>query len=111
VNLHPQNLRLFEMLQAAEWETTLGLIKGPPQYSLRRRRFTLYRPPKRKGFATAPSNRAFDRSLRDRNPNWVCETSKRLRRDGAQEDAAPEDSTPAHGRIAMESAMSRGFAV
>jgi Protein of unknown function (DUF938) len=30
----------------------------------------LYGPYKRKGFATAPSNQAFDRSLRDRNPNW-----------------------------------------
>lgn len=25
---------------------------------------------KRKGFATAPSNEAFDRNLRDRNPIW-----------------------------------------
>src|SRR6476620_5714018 len=32
--------------------------------------FYLYGPYKREGFATAPSNQAFDRSLRDRNPNW-----------------------------------------
>ena len=25
---------------------------------------------KRKGFATAPSNQAFDRNLRDRHPTW-----------------------------------------
>ena len=30
----------------------------------------LYGPYKRKGFATAPSNQAFDRNLRDRNPIW-----------------------------------------
>ena len=33
-------------------------------------RFYLYGPYKREGFATVPSNQAFDRSLRDRNPNW-----------------------------------------
>ena len=32
------------------------------------------------GAQLTPSNQAFDRSLRDRNPNWVCETSKRLPR-------------------------------
>jgi hypothetical protein len=30
----------------------------------------LYRPYKRKGFTTAPSNQAFDRNLRDRNQTW-----------------------------------------
>ena len=32
--------------------------------------FYLYGPYIREGFATAPSNQAFDRSLRDRNPRW-----------------------------------------
>jgi hypothetical protein len=32
--------------------------------------FYLYGPCKRERFATAPSNQAFDQSLRDRNPNW-----------------------------------------
>ncbi len=32
--------------------------------------FYLYGPYKREGFATTPSNQAFDRSLRDRNPTW-----------------------------------------
>jgi hypothetical protein len=30
----------------------------------------LYGPDKRKGFATAPTNQAFDQNLRDRNPTW-----------------------------------------
>ena len=30
----------------------------------------LYGPYRRKGVATAPSNEAFDRNLRDRNPTW-----------------------------------------
>ena len=48
----------------------MGLIKGaaavlPPGSPL-----FLYGPYIREGIATAPSNEAFDRSLRDRNPNW-----------------------------------------
>ena len=58
------------MVHISPWEATLGLIKGaaailPPASPL-----YLYGPYKREGFATAPSNQAFDRSLRDRNPNW-----------------------------------------
>jgi hypothetical protein len=38
------------------------LVPGSPLY--------LYGPYLREGIATAPSNQAFDRSLRDRNPTW-----------------------------------------
>ena len=60
----------INMIHISPWEATLGLIKGaaailPPGSPL-----YLYGPYIREGFATAPSNRAFDRSLRDRNPNW-----------------------------------------
>src|SRR5277367_5338258 len=61
---------------APTWSTSrlgmrpVGLIRGaavilPPGSPL-----YLYGPYKRKGFATAPSNQAFDRNLRDRNPTW-----------------------------------------
>jgi hypothetical protein len=58
------------MVHISPWEATVGLIKGaaallPPASSL-----YLYGPYKRKGFTTAPSNQAFDRNLRDRNPTW-----------------------------------------
>jgi SAM-dependent methyltransferase len=59
----------INMVHISPWEATLGLIKGaaailPPGSPL-----YLYGPYKREGFATVPSNQAFDRSLRDRNPN------------------------------------------
>ena len=38
------------------------LLPGSPVY--------LYGPYKREGLQTAPSNQAFDQSLRDRDPNW-----------------------------------------
>jgi hypothetical protein len=49
---------------------SVDVIKGgaailPPASS-----FYLYGPYIREGFATVPSNQAFDRSLRDRNPSW-----------------------------------------
>jgi uncharacterized protein DUF938 len=60
----------INMVHISPWEATLGLIKGaaamlPPASPL-----YLYGPYKREGFATALSNQAFDRSLRDRDPNW-----------------------------------------
>jgi hypothetical protein len=57
----------INMIHISPWEATVGLIKGaaailPPLY--------LYGPYKREGFETALSNKAFDRSLRDRNQTW-----------------------------------------
>jgi hypothetical protein len=60
----------INMVHISPWDATVGLIAGaaatlPPGSPL-----YLYGPYKRKGFATAPSNQAFDRNLRDRNPAW-----------------------------------------
>jgi hypothetical protein len=51
-------------------EATLGLIKGAAALLPRASPLYLYGPCKREGFATALSNQAFDRNLRDRNANW-----------------------------------------
>jgi SAM-dependent methyltransferase len=58
------------MVHISPWDATVGLIRGaasilPPGSPL-----YLYGPYKRKGFATAHSNEAFDGNLRDRNPTW-----------------------------------------
>jgi hypothetical protein len=60
----------INMVHISPWDATVGLIRGaaailPPGSPL-----CLYGPYKRKGFATAHSNEAFDRNLRDRNPTW-----------------------------------------
>jgi Protein of unknown function (DUF938) len=60
----------INMIHISPWEATVGLINGaaavlPPGSPL-----YLYGPYKREGFATAPSNQAFDQNLRDRNPTW-----------------------------------------
>jgi Protein of unknown function (DUF938) len=60
----------INMVHISPWDASVGLIRGaaailPPGSPL-----YLYGPYKRKGFATALSNQAFDRNLRDRNPTW-----------------------------------------
>jgi hypothetical protein len=52
------------------WQATRGLLKGATAILRSRSPLYLYGPYKREGFETAPSNHAFDRSLRDRNPKW-----------------------------------------
>jgi Protein of unknown function (DUF938) len=58
------------MVHISPWEATLGLIKGAAAILPPGSPVYLYGPYKRNGLQTAPSNRAFDRSLRNRNPNW-----------------------------------------
>jgi len=58
------------MTHISPWEATVGLIKGAAAILPSRSPLYLYGPYKREGFATALSNQAFDRNLRDRDPNW-----------------------------------------
>ncbi len=60
----------INMVHISPWDATLGLIKGAAVVLLPGSPLYLYGPYKREGFATAPSNKAFDRNLRDRNPIW-----------------------------------------
>jgi SAM-dependent methyltransferase len=58
------------MVHISPWTATLGLLRGagrllPPGGSL-----ILYGPYRRAGVPTAPSNEAFDRSLKSRDPRW-----------------------------------------
>jgi hypothetical protein len=60
----------INMVHISPWDATVGLIKGAAAVLSPASPFYLYGPYKREGFATAPSNQAFDRNLRDRNPTW-----------------------------------------
>jgi len=60
----------INMIHIAPWEAAVGLMRGagailPPGGLL-----FLYGPYRREGRHTAPSNEAFDRDLRARNPAW-----------------------------------------
>ena len=58
------------MVHISPWDATLGLIKGAAAILPPASPFYPYGPYKREGLATAPSNQAFDPSLRDQNPAW-----------------------------------------
>jgi hypothetical protein len=60
----------INMVHISPWDATVGLISGAASILAPGSPLYLYGPYKRKGFATAPSNQAFDRNLRDRNPTW-----------------------------------------
>ena len=60
----------INMVHISPWEATLGLVRGAAAILPSTAPFYLYGPFKREGFATAPSNQAFDRNLRDRDPTW-----------------------------------------
>jgi hypothetical protein len=60
----------INMIHISPWDAAVGLISGAAAILPRGSPLYLYGPYKRKGFATAPTNQAFDQNLRDRNPTW-----------------------------------------
>ena len=60
----------INMLHIAPWAAAEGLMAGAGQVLRQGGGLYLYGPFLRQGRETAPSNLAFDRSLRDRNPRW-----------------------------------------
>ena len=60
----------INMIHIAPWPATNGLMRGAARLLQRGSPLFLYGPYKRDGRHTAPSNEAFDASLRQRNPEW-----------------------------------------
>jgi SAM-dependent methyltransferase len=58
------------MIHIAPWEATIGLVRGAARLLPANGLLYLYGPYRRDGRHTAPSNEAFDRSLRQQNPDW-----------------------------------------
>ena len=58
------------VIHIAPWRVAEGLFAGAGRYLQTGGRLFLYGPFKRGGKHTAPSNAAFDTSLRDQNPEW-----------------------------------------
>lgn len=60
----------INMIHISPWESTIGLIGGAARLLPSGGTLFLYGPYFREGVGTAPSNLAFDRDLRTRNPAW-----------------------------------------
>ena len=60
----------INMIHIAPWEAAVGLVRGAAALLPAGGMLFLYGPFRRDGAHTAPSNAAFDRSLRMQNPAW-----------------------------------------
>lgn len=60
----------INMVHISPWSATLGLLDGAARLLAPGAPLYLYGAYRRDGVPTAPSNEAFDRSLRERNPDW-----------------------------------------
>lgn len=60
----------INLAHIAPWQATLGLLRGAGRTLRSGGVLYLYGPYKREGSHTAPSNAAFDASLRARDPEW-----------------------------------------
>jgi hypothetical protein len=60
----------INMVHISPWAATLGLMRGAGRLLPCGAPLILYGPYRRAGVATAPSNEAFDESLKSRNPDW-----------------------------------------
>ncbi|MDO7834693.1 DUF938 domain-containing protein [Sphingobium sp. HBC34] len=60
----------INMVHISSWDATLGLLKGAGQMLPPGGLLYLYGPYTRAGVETAPSNLAFDASLKARDPRW-----------------------------------------
>lgn len=64
----------INMVHISPWAATLGLLDGAARLLPSGAPLYLYGAYRREGVPTAPSNEAFDRSLRERNPEWGVRT-------------------------------------
>ncbi len=60
----------INMVHISPWAATLGLLAGAGRLLPTRGKLYLYGAYRQLGVPTAPSNEAFDQSLRSRNPEW-----------------------------------------
>jgi hypothetical protein len=63
-------LLCINMVHISPWPATVGLLRGAARLLPAGAPLILYGPYRRAGVPTAPSNEAFDASLRARDPEW-----------------------------------------
>jgi hypothetical protein len=64
----------INMVHISPWDATIGLFQGASQRLREGGKLYLYGPYFQDDVKTAPSNLAFDQSLRSRNPDWGLRT-------------------------------------
>lgn len=82
----------INMAHISPWDATLGLVAGAERLLAKGAPLILYGPWRRAGVETAPSNEAFDASLKARDPRWGLRSVQDL-------DAAAEARAFARTRL------------
>lgn len=80
----------INMVHISPWTATRGLLDGAARLLAPGAPLILYGPYRRAGVPTAPSNEAFDASLKARNPAWGLRSVEQVR-DAAELRFAPEE--------------------
>lgn len=93
----------INMIHIAPWAAAEGLFRGSQRILAPGARLILYGPYRRNGRHTAPSNEAFDTSLRARNPEWGVRELEDVEGLAAQCDFAPLETVamPANNLIVV----------
>lgn len=73
------------MVHISPWAATLGLLRGAGRVLEPGAPLILYGPYRRAGVPTAPSNEAFDQSLKSRNPEWGLRSLEDVSREAEAE--------------------------
>lgn len=76
----------FNVIHVAPWAVAQNLMHGAGRHLKSGGHLLMYGPYKRAGAHTAPSNEAFDTSLRGRNPEWGVRDLERVADIAAQND-------------------------
>lgn len=84
----------INVIHISPWEATLGLMAGAGRILSPRGVLVTYGPYQRGGMHTAPSNEAFDASLRARNPLWGVRDIDKVADVAANEGLALEETVP-----------------
>ena len=73
------------MIHIAPWTAALGLIEGAARHLKPTGKLIIYGPFRRHGTHTAPSNAAFDQSLRSQDPEWGVRDLERVTEEAAKQ--------------------------
>jgi hypothetical protein len=80
----------INMVHISPWAATVGLMRGAGRLLESGAPLILYGPYRRDGVPTAPSNEAFDRSLKERNAEWGLRRLEDVAAEAERAGLAPE---------------------
>ncbi len=91
---HADAMLCINMVHISPWAATQGLMRGAGRLLAAGAPLYLYGPYRQQGVPTAPSNEAFDLSLKTRNPEWGVRHLEEVTREAERNGLALEAVVP-----------------